>query len=78
MHGPLREDHKIEYLIRRRQYAIQVIKKSNYSREGMGGPTAQRNLMLEHAFEIIELKKRLYKLTGRHSPLYPKWPRTTL
>ena len=78
MNGPPREDQKIEYSIRRLQYAIKQINKVDYSREGMGGMATQKSIIMDYAFKIIELKKRLHELTGRHSPIYPKWPRKKL
>ena len=78
MNVPLREDQKIEYSIRRLQYAIEQIRRVDYSREGMGGMATQGVLVMDHAFKIIELKKRLHELTGRHSPIYPKGPRKNL
>ena len=76
--GPLHEHQKIEYSIRRLQYAIKQIRQVDYSREGMGGMATQRAIIMRYAFKIIELKKRLHELTGPHSPVYPKWPRTQL
>ena len=42
--------------------------------QALGGEAGKRADILEYANKIIELKKRLYKLTGRCSPLCPKWP----
>ena len=78
MNGPLREDQKIEYSIRRLQYAIEQIRKVDYSREGMGGMATQRAIIMSYAFKIIELKNRVLDLRGRPSPIYPKWPRKNL
>ena len=74
MNGPIREDDKIEYNIRKYQRAISVAVKTPYSIQGMGGEEAKRDLILDYATRIIDLKKRLYELTGRHTPLSPKWP----
>ena len=74
MNGPIREDAKIEYNIRKHQRAISVAVKTPYSIQGMGGDEAKREHILDLAMHIISLKKRLYELTGRHTPLSPKWP----
>ena len=37
MNGPIREDAKIEYNIRKHQRAISVAVKTPYSIQGMGG-----------------------------------------
>ena len=73
MNGPIREDAKIEYSIRKYQRAISVAVKPPYSIQGMGGE-AKREHILDLAMHIISLKKRLYELTGRYAPLAPKWP----
>ena len=78
--GPLREDLKIEYQIRRCQRALGMIQKTDYMAgaympgQARGGNAVKRQHILEYANIIIELKKRLYELTGRCSPLRPKWP----
>ena len=79
--GPLREDRKIEYDIRRYQRALGMTRKINYTpssdpnfKSALGGEKARQEDILKYAFKIIDLKKRLYKLTGRCSPLCPKWP----
>ena len=74
MNGPLQEDASIEYLIRRYQRAIGVINRTLHSKQSVEGDRAKRGLILDYAARIIDLKKRLYELTGRHTPLYPKWP----
>jgi len=74
MNGPIREDVKIEYNIRKYQRAIRVAVKTPYSIQGMGGEEAKRDLILDYAARIIDLKKRLYELTGRYTPLSSKWP----
>ena len=40
MNGPIREDVKIEYNIRKYQRAIRVAVKTPYSIQGMGGEVA--------------------------------------
>ena len=78
--GPLREDSSIEYQIRKYQRALGVIQKTNYQAGGtmpgqaLGGEAGKRAHILEYANKIIDLKKRLYELTGRCSPTTPKWP----
>ena len=78
--GPLREDRTIEYQIRKYQRALSVIQRVNYEGgqimpgQALGGEAGKRADILEYANKIIELKKRLYKLTGRCSPTIPKWP----
>ena len=78
--GPIREDRKIEYQIRKYQRALSVIQKVNYQGgqimpgQALGGEAGKRADILEYANKIIELKKRLYKLTGKCSPTIPKWP----
>ena len=42
--------------------------------QAWGGDSVKRKHILAYAKIIIDLKKRLYKLTGRCSPSYPKWP----
>ena len=78
--GLLREEKKIEYQIRKYQRALSVIQRVNYEGgqimpgQALGGESGKRADILEYANKIIELKKRLYKLTGRCSPTIPKWP----
>lgn len=78
--GPLREDRTIEYQIRKYQRALSVIQRVNYEGgqimpgQALGGEAGKRADILKYANKIIELKKRLYELTGRCSPLRPKWP----
>jgi len=78
--GPIREDSKIEYQIRKYQRALGMTQKTDYMAghympgQALGGDSAKRKRILEYANKIIDLKKRLYKLTGRCSPLRPKWP----
>ena len=74
MNGPIREDDKIEYNIRKYQRAIHVAVKTPYSIQGMGGEEAKREHILNLAMHIMSLKKRLHELTGRYAPLVPKWP----
>ena len=74
MNGPIREDAKIEYSIRKYQRAISVAVKTPYSIQGMGGEEAKREHILNLAMHIMSLKKRLHELTGRYAPLVPKWP----
>ena len=80
MNGPLREDEQIGYKIRKYQRALRVIQRTNYMAgevmpgQAWGGDTVKREHILEYANKIIDLKKRLYELTGRCSPLRPKWP----
>ena len=74
MNGPIREDAKIEYNIRKYQRAISVAVKTPYSIQGMGGEEAKREHILNLAMHIMSLKKRLHELTGRYAPLAPKWP----
>ena len=74
MNGPIREDDKIEYNIRKYQRAISVAVKTPYSIQGMGGEEAKREHILNLAMHIMSLKKRLQELTGRYAPLVPKWP----
>ena len=78
--GPLREDIDIEYRIRKYQYGLSMIQKTDYRAghykpgQALGGEKVKRKHILEYAFKIVDLKKRLYELTGRCSPLSPKWP----
>ena len=74
MNGPLREDLKIEYSIRRHQRAILTISRTLHSKQGVEGERVKRDLILDYVAKIIDLKKRLHELTGRHTPLAPKWP----
>ena len=80
MNGPLREDKQIEYKIRKYQRALRVIQRTNYMAgdvmpgQAWGGDAVKREHILEYANKIIDLKKRLYELTGRCSPTAPKWP----
>ena len=80
-YGVLTEDKHLEYYIRRYQNAISIIQKTNYTpaqaegfKSALPGEKVKRKHILEYAFKIIELKKRLRELTGRCSPLSPKWP----
>ena len=78
--GPLREDMDIEYRIRKYQHGLGMIQKTDYLAghympgQALGGESVKRDHILAYANKIIELKKRLYKLTGMCSPLCPKWP----
>ena len=79
--GALWEDEHLEYYIRRYQHAIEVIKNAVYekppefaSMHAFRGKQAQQEDILNFAYKIIPLKKRLYELTGRCSPSTPKWP----
>ena len=78
--GPLREDRSIEYQIRKYQRALGMIQKTDYNAgsyrpgQAWGGDKIKRQDILAYADKIINLKKRLYELTGRCSPLRPKWP----
>jgi len=78
--GPLKEDKKIEYRIRKYQRALSIIQRTDYMAgdvmpgQALGGETVKREHILEYANRIIDLKKRLYELTGRCSPEAPKWP----
>ena len=79
MNGPLREDEKIEYRIRKYQRALAVIQRENYNCQSKqtaaeNGEKVKRLDILEYANKIIDLKKRLYELTSRCSPTAPKWP----
>tara|TARA_R110000824_G_scaffold159590_3_gene334040 strand:+ start:2211 stop:2474 length:264 start_codon:yes stop_codon:yes gene_type:complete len=83
-YGVLREDENLEYYIRKYQSAISMIQRTNYTpaqgdkavgfKSALPGEKAKREHILEYAFKIIDLKKRLYELIGRCSPLSPKWP----
>ena len=57
MNGPIREDDKIEYNIRKYQRAISVAVKTPYSIQGMGGEEAKREHILNLAMHIMSLKK---------------------
>ena len=79
--GALREDQHLEYYIRRYQHAIEVIQNATYvkppefaSMHAFRGKAAQQEDILNFAYKIFPLKKRLYELTGRCSPSTPKWP----
>ena len=78
--GPLREERGIEYRIRKYQRGLDMIQKTDYLAghympgQALGGESVKRDHILAYANKIIDLKKRLYKLTGRCSPLSPKWP----
>ena len=78
--GPIREDRKIEYQIRKYQRALGLIQKTDYMAghytpgQALGGDPVKRKHILAYAKIIIDLKKRLYELTGRCSPSCPKWP----
>ena len=78
--GPLREDRTIEYQIRKYQRALGMIHRTDYNAghyrpgQAWGGDTVKKQDILAYANKIIDLKKRLYELTGRCSPLRPKWP----
>ena len=80
MNGPLREDKQIGYDIRKYQRALSIIQRTDYMAgyvmpgQALGGETVKRAHILEYANKIINLKKRLYDLTGRCSPEDPKWP----
>jgi len=80
--GATREDEQLEYFIRRYQNAIAVIQRTNYIpsspvgfKSALPGEEAKQEDILRFARKIIPLKKRLYELTGRCSPLSPKWPK---
>ena len=78
--GSIKEDKKIEYQIRKYQRALTMIQRTDYKAgdympgQAWGGDAVKREHILEYANKIIELKKRLYKLTGKCSPTIPKWP----
>ena len=78
--GPLREDRTIEYQIRKYQRALSMVQRTDYLAgnimpgQALGGEAGKRKHILEYANKIIDLKKRLYELTGRCSPTDPKWP----
>ena len=78
--GPLQEDRDIEYRIRKYQRALSMIQKTDYRAghsmpgQAWGGEPVKREHILAYANIIIDLKKRLYELTGRCSPSLPKWP----
>ena len=79
--GNLKEDKYLEHYIRRYQNAISMIQRTNYTpaqiagfKSALPGEKVKKEHILEYAFKIIDLKKRLYELTGRCSPLRPKWP----
>ena len=80
MNGPLREDKQIGYDIRKYQRALSIIQRTDYMAgyvmpgQALGGETVKRAHILEYANKIIDLKKRIYELTGRCSPEAPKWP----
>ena len=79
MNGPLREDKQIGYKIRKYQRALAMIQRENYNCQAKrtaydNGEEVKRLDILEYAQKIIDLKKRLYELTGRCSPEDPKWP----
>ena len=80
--GAWNEIEKLEYYIRRYQNSIVVIQRTNYIpssavgfKSALPGAEAKQEDILRHAKKIVPLKKRLYELTGRCSPLSPKWPR---
>ena len=83
-YGNLKEDKCLEHYIRKYQSAISMIQRTNYTpaqgdkavgfKSALPGEKAKREHILEYAFKIIDLKKRLYELIGRCSPLSPKWP----
>ena len=80
--GAWNEIEQLEYYIRRYQNAIAVIQRTNYIpssiagfKSALPGAAAKQSDILRHAKKITPLKKRLRKLTGRCSPLVPKWPR---
>ena len=78
--GPLQEDRTIEYQIRKYQRALGLVQRTDYKAghyhpgQAWGGNTVKREHILAYANKIIDLKKRLYELTGRCSPLRPKCP----
>ena len=80
MNGPLREDEQIGYKIRKYQRALSIIQRTDYMAgyvmpgQALGGEAVKREHILVYANKIIDLKKRLYELTGRCSPTDPKWP----
>ena len=74
MNGPIREETGIEYKIRKYQRSNEVIKRTDYECQAMGGEATKTKHLLDRAAQIIQLKRRLLDLTGRCSPLSPKWP----
>ena len=74
-----KEVQDTEYYIRRYQRAIQVVKGGDYSYEGVEWWTfftkeSQRVQIMYYARKVIELKKKLYGLTGFCSPRQSRWP----
>ncbi len=80
--GAWTEEERLEYYIRRYQNAIVVIQRTNYipsskfgDRSALPGEQAKQDDILRYARKVTLLKKQLYVLTGRCSPLTPKWPK---
>ena len=80
--GAWNEIEKLEYYIRRYQNAIAVIQRTNYIpssaagfKSALPGAAAKQKDILRYAREITPLKKKLYEIAGRCSPLSPKWPK---
>ena len=79
MNGPLDEVGAIEYRIRKYQRGISVMRREDSCNhfkylDDRGAKPTQRDHILDHAQKIIALKRRLRSLTGRATPLAPKWP----
>lgn len=67
----------VEYRIRKLQRGIGVAAKTN---KILAGEPAQaflssnRSIIQRYTQEVIGLKRLLFSMTGRYSPLAPKWP----
>lgn len=67
----------VEYRIRKLQRGIGVAAKTNKLLEGEPAEpflANNRAIIRRYAEEVIELKRMLFSMTGRHSPQSPKWP----
>ena len=67
----------IEYKIRKFQRGARVAAKTTKALEKEPAEAfLARNRMIirDYTQKIIELKRLLFSMTGRHSPLCPRWP----
>ena len=67
----------IEYDIRKFQRGIRGAVKTNklLEKEPAEAFLARNRMIIrDYTQKIIELKRLLFSMTGRHSPLCPRWP----
>ena len=67
----------IEYKIRKFQRGARVAAKTNKALEKEPAEAFLANnraIIRNYTQKVIELKRLLFSIAGRHSPLSPKWP----